>query len=257
MEDSKNAQNECTEEQQRLQREITTLKNKRAGKKGGITKRINQIKKLVHGKQSRSGVTYLLGQIAGVVEETRLIAEQVFALTNDAADTLWIEELDADVDLCNSVVTDYLKSREDEPESIDGFTVSWAWRHGNADVDTTRQFSDDGLSEFRRRGAIPRTFVNDRHQSTVPIITESVPCTDFPNTAPQSQSVSGGFFGGGSINIGSLPSLFSHMSLGSTRPTASNQGYYRSDPFQCYNDGLLHFYYTVSDCLVGLLIVEL
>ena len=48
MEDSQNAQNESTEEEQRLQREITTLKNKRAGKKGGITKRINQIKKLVN-----------------------------------------------------------------------------------------------------------------------------------------------------------------------------------------------------------------
>ena len=68
------AMDESNQAQKRAEAEITKLKNKRTGMKGGITKRINHIKKMVNKRDSLSGVTYLLGKLSEVVDETRSIA---------------------------------------------------------------------------------------------------------------------------------------------------------------------------------------
>ena len=92
------------DDEKRIAMEIDGLKNKRRGMKGGITKRIKLIKGLVNENGSRSQIKFLLSKLHEVLNQTRTIADQVIALTSDSSDTLWIEEIDSEVDLCTSVV---------------------------------------------------------------------------------------------------------------------------------------------------------
>ena len=94
------------EEENRTEKERDNLKNKRRGMKGGITKRIKEIKALVNEKQSRSQIKFLLGKLHEVLTQTRLVADKVVALIGDSSNTLWIQVVDLEVDLCTSVATD-------------------------------------------------------------------------------------------------------------------------------------------------------
>ena len=142
------------DDEKRIAMEIDGLKNKRRGMKGGITKRIKLIKGLVNENGSRSQIKFLLSKLHEGVNQTRTIADQVIALTSDSSDTLWIEEIDSEVDLCTSVVKDYLKSREEDPDSVEGLTASWIRQHTDyRDVDTTSQVSHDFLPDPLQNGA--------------------------------------------------------------------------------------------------------
>ena len=65
-----------------------------------------------------------------MVAQICVVADKVNVLTGDCSDRLWIEEINAEVDLCTSAVTEYLRFRDDT-ESFEGFAASWVQKYAS------------------------------------------------------------------------------------------------------------------------------
>ena len=99
---------------------IKLLKRKRAGKKGLITKKINQIKTLIDERGSRTKIQFLHARLMDCKRETTDIHEDLMELleeTDESFGDQWIEEITYDIDDCSSDINDYLISRKDDPPS--------------------------------------------------------------------------------------------------------------------------------------------
>ena len=99
---------------------IKLLKRKRAGKKGLITKKINQIKTLIDERGSRTKIQFLHARLMDCERETTDIHEDLMELleeTDESFGDQWIEEITYDIDDCSSDINDYLISRKDDPPS--------------------------------------------------------------------------------------------------------------------------------------------
>ena len=118
-----------TEVQSSEENKVAKLKRQRAGKKGSITKRIEQLNRLLSEGGSRTKIKYLHSAMIEVHNATKAICEQINVLM-DSDDTDWIEEVDLNVDTCTAEVNEYLEARKDDAESsVRSFTESWVRKH--------------------------------------------------------------------------------------------------------------------------------
>ena len=125
----------CVKEETTQQR-INKIIRLRAGKKGSITKRIDQLNKLINEGGSRTKVKYLLTAMMGVHKAAKELSEEFDTLAAEP-DLDWIEELNLRVDTCIGEVQDYISSRQNEPASCASLTGSWVRRHapGNTELE--------------------------------------------------------------------------------------------------------------------------
>ena len=115
-----------------LQEKLASLKRSRAGKKGSITKRVEQLKRIVSEGGSRTRLQYLLSCLLEVQKAVKLISSEILQLSgNDQADIAWLEDVNFTVDDCASEVHGYLDARKNDPESDPSMTESWAYKHAS------------------------------------------------------------------------------------------------------------------------------
>ena len=99
---------------------IKLLKRKRAGKKGLITKKINQIKTLIDQRGSRTKIQFLHASFMDWKQETTDIHEDLMELleeTDESFGDQWIEEITFHIYDCSSDINDCLISRKDDSPS--------------------------------------------------------------------------------------------------------------------------------------------
>ena len=91
-----------------------TLRRKRGGKKGSITKRIKQIDEIIVKRGSRSKLMVLLEQLNVTLNDAIILhdalMEKIDKNEADYSDD-YIEELSIEVDTCTSNVMEYLEER--------------------------------------------------------------------------------------------------------------------------------------------------
>ena len=109
--------------------QIAKLKRLRAGKKGSITKRIDQLSKLISECGSRTKIKYLLTALLEVQKAAKKLCNELSCLVEEP-DVEWMEEVDHTVDTCVSEVQEYIDSRRDDAASSASITGSWIREHG-------------------------------------------------------------------------------------------------------------------------------
>ena len=110
---------------------IAQLKRLRAGKKGSITKRVNDLNRLVSEGGSRTKIKYLHDALLSVHLAVQDTCKELAALTPpQALDIEWLEKVNYAVESCSAEVLDYLDARKDEPaSSAPSMTSSWVETH--------------------------------------------------------------------------------------------------------------------------------
>ena len=111
-------------------RRLKKLKGSRTGKKGSITKRINQLEKFVEEKQGRRATQLLVGALETVYRELEEVCEEISNLEEEEDPNFDIEDVRFEVQTCVAMVTEYLEARKDDIGS-EGSSValSWVRRH--------------------------------------------------------------------------------------------------------------------------------
>ena len=104
------------------------LKNKRAAKKGSITKRINEITQLINDNGSRTKVKFLLKALLKVKEEAQELDSKLASVTSDHDET-WMEAENERCDTISADVEEYLEQRKDDAPSTLSLTESWVQQH--------------------------------------------------------------------------------------------------------------------------------
>ena len=87
---------------------IAQAKRKRAGKKSHVTRKINEINKVITNK----------GSMKKKLQEAMVLHEDLMLLLNDVDvdfSDIWIEELAANVDTCCANIDGYQTSRQHDP----------------------------------------------------------------------------------------------------------------------------------------------
>ena len=123
------------------QQTIIKLKKRRGVKKGSITRRINEIVKLINEQGSRTKVKSLLRFLLVVKQEVEDI-EQELADLDENHDESWIEAERERFDTVQADVDEYLTSRADDPPSTVSLTESWI-HHNAPGIDNTSSLDDD------------------------------------------------------------------------------------------------------------------
>ena len=93
---------------------IQRLKNRRAAKKGSITKRINEIMQLLNDSGSRTKIKSLMGFLLVVKGEAEKVDSELAELVEDHDET-WIEAERESGDTTQADVDEYLAAREHNP----------------------------------------------------------------------------------------------------------------------------------------------
>ena len=146
------------------ERQIRKLKRSCAGKKGSITKRIEQLSRLMNEGGSRTKITFLKSALVEVLEAIKSSFEELLAISEDT-DTAWIEEVTFNADTCIAEVEDYIDARKDDSASSTSLTESWVKKHKpritHDYVDETSSYLTDDVAEI---GA--RQYINPSHLFT-------------------------------------------------------------------------------------------
>ena len=192
--------------------ELKRLKNRRRSFKGSITTRIDTLKRLLSEGGSRSKITFLLQKLNETFSEVSVIANEIHDTTQDYADQEWLSIEQIRVDDVSAEVHEYLEARKDDAPSEDSLTESWINKHSiryepsfsesDSGADKlANQMASTELEDMRQKGAILRTHqpVHDGEQHGA-------------------NGLFGGYFGGGSVNVSSYPSI-----LQETTGTSSGQ----------------------------------
>ena len=105
---------------QDLESRLKQLKYSRRGKKGPITKRIQQINALVEQSAGRRRIQMLLDALLTVFEELTGVCNLIPSCSGGEDDEFNnLEELRMEVDDCRALVADYLERRREDPPSSD------------------------------------------------------------------------------------------------------------------------------------------
>ena len=107
---------------------VTQLKNTRSSKKGWITKRVDQLNRLVSEGGSRTKIKHLHPILISKYNEVKDLCLEISRLSNEDT-TSWLEEVEMRVDSCTADVNDYLEARKDDPAST--YTESWIHNHND------------------------------------------------------------------------------------------------------------------------------
>ena len=117
---------------------LKALKLSRRGKKGAITKRANELEKLVEEKGSRRRIQFLNEKLLQVYEDLKQVCMEIFQLCDEVDDYNDLEDVECRVDSCVALVSEYLESRQDDPSSSGSFTSTWVNRHAVGALESVR-----------------------------------------------------------------------------------------------------------------------
>ena len=95
-------------------RRLKKLKGSRTGKKGSITKRINQLEKFVEEKQGRRATQLLVGALETVYRELEEVCEEISNLDEEYDPNNDIEDVRFQVETCVAIVTQHLEARKED-----------------------------------------------------------------------------------------------------------------------------------------------
>ena len=94
------------------------LRKQRGGKKGSITKRINQIEEIMKENGSRTRIRSLFDSLLEVRKDAKDINQKLKDLREDTEN--WMDDLDFQVDSIKAKIEEYLESRQADPPSEPG-----------------------------------------------------------------------------------------------------------------------------------------
>ena len=98
--------------------QILKLKRQRAGKKGSITKRVNDLTRLVSESGSRTRIRFLHDALLKVHQAVKDTCAELADLTPpEALDIEWLEKVNYVVESCSSEVHEYLEARKEDSAS--------------------------------------------------------------------------------------------------------------------------------------------
>ena len=108
---------------------LQALKLSRRGKKGAITKRANELEKLVEERGSRRRMQFLTEKLQQVYEDLKKVCEEILHLCDEVSEYNDLEDVECRVDSCVALVSEYLDSHKDDPSSGGSFTSTWVHQH--------------------------------------------------------------------------------------------------------------------------------
>ena len=100
-----------------MARKLKKLKASRTGKKGSITKRINQLERFVSEKNGRRATQLLVGALQTVFQELVEVCEEISTLDGEDDPNNEIEDVRFEVESCVAMVVEYLEARREEPRT--------------------------------------------------------------------------------------------------------------------------------------------
>ena len=148
---------------------VTQLMNSRKHKKGVITKRINEMSRIVADGGSRRQLKYLIDQLAAVRTTLHVVCDELATLDPDA-DMGYADKEDLRVDSCIGDAEAYLDRRRDDPPSTESLCDDWLQKHAAVNeelgsVSDTDSVSDPlkGLGVQDKPGPSVSQFLNPAH----------------------------------------------------------------------------------------------
>ena len=125
------------------EKRLKALKFSRRGKKSSITKRVNELERLVTEGGSRKRIQYLVEAMLKVFQEITEVCLQISILSDELDEKNDLELVKANIDSCVALVSEYLDSRRDDPPSKSSLCSSWVAKHA---VGMMENVSRDGQS---------------------------------------------------------------------------------------------------------------
>ena len=113
-----------------VMKRIEELMNLRRGKKSSITKRINELQRLISESGSRTKILFLQKALFKVRDALLITCNELTDLRNsNIADVEWLEEVLHRIDTCSGDIEDYMEARRDDTPSTQSLTKSWVENH--------------------------------------------------------------------------------------------------------------------------------
>ena len=120
--------------------------NSRRGKKGSITKRIQQIDRIVGEGGSRSKIEFLVSALIEVQKAMQGVCEELMTIATDT-DSEYLDNENLRIDTCIAEAKEYLERRKNDPPSTGSLCESWVQKH-NAVNDFVSE--DDAVSDVTK-----------------------------------------------------------------------------------------------------------
>ena len=120
--------------------------NSRRGKKGSITKRIQQIDRIVGEGGSRSKIEFLVSALIEVQKAMQGVCEELMTIATDT-DSEYLDNENLRIDTCIAEAKEYLERRKNDPPSTGSLCESWVQKH-NAVNDFVLE--DDAVSDVTK-----------------------------------------------------------------------------------------------------------
>ena len=111
------------------QNNLKTLKGKRTGKKGTITKRIKKLEELMESDGSRRVMKMLLDGLEATFSELQQVCDDITAISDEHDELNCLEDIRINIEICSGAVVDHLEGRVHEPPSTE--TSSWVAKHAH------------------------------------------------------------------------------------------------------------------------------
>ena len=127
---------------------VTQLMNSRKHKKGVITKRINEMSRIVADGGSRRQLKYLIDQLAAVRTTLHVVCDELATLDPDA-DMGYADKEDLRVDSCIGDAEAYLDRRRDDPPSTESLCDDWLQKHAAVNEELGSVSDTDSVSGVR------------------------------------------------------------------------------------------------------------
>ena len=113
-----------------MEKRLKILRESRTGKKGSITKRINQLYQYVAEKEGRRATELLLKYLHKVYEELEKVCCEISELSDEYDGLNDLEDIRFEIETCEATVTEYLEERKDDPPSTNSSrALSWVKKH--------------------------------------------------------------------------------------------------------------------------------
>ena len=98
-----------------MEKRLKILRESRTGKKGSITKRINQLYQYVAEKEGRRATELLLKYLHKVYEELEKVCCEISELSDEYDGLNDLEDIRFEIETCEATVTEYLEEQFKNP----------------------------------------------------------------------------------------------------------------------------------------------
>ena len=138
------------------EKRLKMLKFSRRWKKSSITRRVDELERLVAEKGSRRRITFLMEALLNVFKEVTEVCVKIAVLSDEIDSKNDLELYKAKIDSCIALVTEYLDSRREDPPSSESMCSTWVAQHA---VGMLEEISRDGSSSAEAVSTVPEETV--------------------------------------------------------------------------------------------------